>query len=715
MAVEVDRPDFNFAGTYYPELLEALIEYKRQNVPELTDESAYEPFIQFLRMEALIGHLSHVLLDLVANEVFLPTAALAESVRNHLRLIDYDLQPAAPAQADIVFELARAFSVATEIIPEAARVGTKQQGTVAAILFEALTSLTIDPSDELSRIYADEGGIFTEYTTEGNSQVTPADDWIPWATPAVKDAIYFGHAHVLWDKLTVALTTAATGITGVWEYYDGSTADTAPTEVTVSGPNLDFDLTSLLGTTTRAGTLVRVTVNETGIFETVESTWDGSKNVCQTSLLGQSPPSSEPTDYSIGTDWKEITGTDGTADLTAGGDVDFTLPQTLTEDWIAGEVNGQTAFWLRYRIVAVAAPTAPVLQYARIDVGKQYVSRVVTQGQTVADSPLGSSDGSADQEFETSRDHYLNGTMRVWVDADEWTEVSDFLSSKAGDRHFVVELGENDRASVQFGNGSSGRIPPTGASNIRAQYRIGGDVDGNVGANQITVDKSGLSFVNKLYNPRQATGWEEAEGASETSLERVKIAGPATLRTKDVAIGPDDVVTLTVAFEDDNGARPFTRARAFEEGFGEKTVELIVVAAGGGAASAAQLEALDEYFNGDPLSSPPKEKHIVANQEVTAVNYSQRTIDVTATVAGDVTVAEVENRLKQVLQPEALKADGFTYEWEFGGRVPVSRIVHEIFETDESITDVDVTVPAIDVELLDRELPVIGTLTITVV
>jgi predicted phage baseplate assembly protein len=714
MAVEVTRPDFKFAGAYYPELLESLIQYKRQNVPELTDESAYEPFIQFLRMEALIGHLSHVLLDLVANEVFLPTAALAESVRNHLRLIDYDLQPAAPAQADVVFELARAFSVQTEIIPAGTQVGTKQQGATASILYEALDALTIDPSDELSHVLVDESGVFTDYTAKANSQVTPGDDWTPWATPAVGDAIYFGHAQVLWNKLALAITTGASGITGVWEYYDGTTQDTAPTSVAVGGAVLDFDLTSLLGTSERTGTLVRVAFNDTGAAEDVVSTWDGVKNVCQTGLLGQSSPSAVATDYTVGTEWKELSVTDGSADLTVSGDVEFTLPQTLADDWIAGTVEGDEAFWLRYRIVVVSTPTSPVMQYARIDTGKQYVTRLVTQGQTVEDSPLGSSDGTADQEFETSRDYYLDGTMRVWVLTEEWSEVSDFLNSTGGDRHFVVELGENDRATVQFGNGASGRIPPTGANNIRCEYRIGGDVDGNVGANQITVDKSGLSFVNKLWNPRQATGWTEGEGASETSLERAKIAGPATLRTKDVAIGPDDVITLTQSFEDDSGARPFSRARAFEEGLGPKTIELVVVAAGGGAASAAQLAALNEYFNGDPYASPPKEKHIVANQEVTAVNYAQRVIDITATVAGDVTVAEVENRLLQVIQPEALKEDGITYEWEFGGRVPVSRIIHEIFGTDESITDVDVTVPAIDVELLDRELPVVGTLSITI-
>ena len=64
--VNIEIPDFDFSGFYYPEILEALIQFKRTNVPELTDESQFEPFIQFLRANALVGHLNNTLVDLVA-------------------------------------------------------------------------------------------------------------------------------------------------------------------------------------------------------------------------------------------------------------------------------------------------------------------------------------------------------------------------------------------------------------------------------------------------------------------------------------------------------------------------------------------------------------------------------------------------------------------------------------------------------------------------
>jgi hypothetical protein len=306
--------------------------------------------------------------------------------------------------------------------------------------------------------------------------------------------------------------------------------------------------------------------------------------------------------------------------------------------------------------------------------------------------------------------------MEVEVDGEAWTEVENFLSSTETDKHFTVEIGNNDKATIVFGDGSNGMVPPIGTGNIAAVYRFGANLEGNAGAGTVEADRSGLSYINRLWNPRGASGWAEAEGSSPESLEKAKVAGPASLRVKEVALGPNDVEILAKQYKGVSGASPFSRARAIEEGFGPKTVELVLVAKGGSLASADQLAEIQEYFNGDAYASPPKEKHMVANQQVVAVNFTPKLIDVTATVYGTgLSIEAIENRLSQVLQPEALKDDGASFEWEFGADVPVSRIIHEIFETSESITRVDVSLPAGNVELLSRELPVLGTVTITVV
>lgn len=720
MATTIEIPDFDFSKFYYAELLEELMRFKRIHVPELTEESVYEPFIQLLRAYALVGHQNNTLVDLVANESTLPTAKLAETVRNMLRLIDYELSPATPSQVDIVYELAKVLTASTLVVNTRAQAAIKKQGDNPVIYFEALEGLTVDPTNALTHCLAEEAGAFTDFTTQANDATTPAGDFTPWATPAIKDALYFAHAQAMWNKLGApAITALGSGLVGVWEYYDGDFQKTAPTGIVDNGSNITVDLTSYLGTTNRQGTMVRVALNETGAFEEVESVWTGSINqITTTGLLGQTAVDTDPTHYTIGSDWEELQlDIDDILDWTATGDIEYALPQTLTRNWALGIVDGKEAMWLRYRIISVSSPISPTLQNVLIDGGKQYVLRLATQGRTKNDSPLGSSTGLPDQEFETTTDYFINGTMEVYVDDELWSEVDNFLSSEPTAKVYTIELGTNDRATVQFGDGFTGRIPALGVGNVRARYRYGANDNGNVGAQTVTVDKSGLPFINKHYNPRQGNGWKEADAASEESLERAKVAGPTSLRTKDVALGPDDVVELTIGYVDpDTGASPFTRARAFEESFGPKTIEDTVVVAGGSQATATQLAALDEYFNGDQFSYPVKPKRIVANQTVTSVNFTPRVINVVATVYGkNVTQSQVENRLKQIIQPEALKDDGVTYEWDFGGEVDDSRIMHEIFKSNETINRVELTSPVGTTVLLARELPTIGTVSITIV
>jgi hypothetical protein len=719
MATNIIIPDFNFAAFYYADILEALIQYKRIYVPELTEELDEEPFIQFLRAVALVGHLNNTILDLVANESTLGTAKLADTVREMFKLIDYDLSPATPSQVDIVYELSKVFNTSFLLIPENSKASIKREGDNPIITFEALDELEIERTDQFSYVYALEDSTYTNYTSEANSDTTPADDWSPWTTPVSKDCIYWGHKQVMWDKLSVYLTTASSNISGVFEFYDGEWRKADPSSVTIigGGSSLYFDLTDYLGTQNRQGTLVRIQLNESSAYEDVYVVWTGSENVATTGLLGQSTPSTEIEDYSVGSDWTILDDVeDNSLDFTQDGDIDYTLPHTTIKNWVKTSINGLEAFWLRYRIIEVSTPTSPTFINTRMDEGKQYVIRLATQGLTHTDEPLGSSTGLPNQRFSISKENFVINSETVYVDDEAWTRVDNFLESKPNDKHYTVELTTNDRAVIVFGDAVTGKIPTLGVGNIDVTFRYGVQDNGNVGANTVTIDKAGLTFINKLWNPRQATGWSEAQGASESNLEKAKIEGPATLRIKDVAISASDVETLTLLYTDSDGAKPFSRAFAFEEGYGPKTIELVVVAKGGGSASSAQLENLQTYFNGDKYSYPPIESHIVANQQVITTNYIQKVIDLDLTIYGkDISETPILNSLQGIIQPEALKEDGMIWEWNFGVAITTSRIIHEVFSTDDSITKVVVNSPTSDVTLQTRELPVLGEVTITII
>jgi hypothetical protein len=218
--------------------------------------------------------------------------------------------------------------------------------------------------------------------------------------------------------------------------------------------------------------------------------------------------------------------------------------------------------------------------------------------------------------------------------------------------------------------------------------------------------------VSRVFNPRQASGFQVKEGSTDADLARLKIAGPATLRVRNRAITPDDYEFLATEYTTVTGSQLVSRALAIEETFGIKTIELVVVGSGGALLTGTQLEDISKYFNG---SKPDKIKGIgLSNHEALAVNYTPRTIDVTGTVVGG-NKAQIENALKSLLNPEALFSDGTTYRWDFDDTVPLAILIAEIIAVDpQNIKNVNLTSPAADVDLAAKELPLAGTLNIQI-
>lgn len=723
--IKIEIPDFEYSGFYYPEILQDLIQYCRTNVPEITDESPEEPFIQLLRAFALGAHVNNVLLDLVAKERFLPTASLRSSVRAHLALIDVQLEQASPAVADLLLELSQVFTSTQLIVPEFSKFATPETPNDSAIDFEALDELQTLRTDQLTKCYAYDASAdaWTDHTAEA---ISPSGNFTPGWTggPAVGDALYIGHQDILWDELNVVIAVAATGISaGVWEFWDGEFDYTVPDLVTNGGTTLTFDLNGFLGTDNRTGTLVRVKSNITGAYEDLVSVYaSGQNRVTTTGFLGQGSPSTSVQDYIVGSEWKPLKDvSDASTRLTTVGshDITYELPQTLLEKWakvtVGSTILEANGYWLRFRVTAVSGATNPSITQIRLDTGKQYALATVTQGSSQADDPLGSSTGLASQQFQLARFPVLDdSTLSVHVTEsieEEWSRVDNFLNSTSVDKHYRVEFDDDGRAVVIFGDGLNGKIPAAGTNNVRAEYRTMEEQDGNVGQNTITVNKAGVAFVNKLYNPRAASGYRIREGATPEDIARLKVAGPASLRTKDRAVTLDDVETLAAAFTNAAGSRPIGRALAIEEAFGPKTIEVVVVGTGGSAVALSDREELADYFNGN-VEEKIKGK-LLLNHEATITNFTPKTVNVTATVYGG-NLTAVKTALTALLNPVALEEDGVSFVWDFATEVPISKITAAIMDTEPKPRKTTIATPAGDTPLGQKELPVAGTLNITI-
>lgn len=718
-------PDFPFSAHYYAEILEDMVQYMRVNVPELTDEDPTEPHMQLLRVGALAFHLNSTLLDLVANEMYLPTAKLRTSTAALLALIDVQLKQASPASAILVAQLSQLFTAARTIVPATSLFATLESKAAIAVEFETLDDVNITiRTDQVGLVYLYSGltQLFTDVTAEAQTLSGTFDVATAWSSTPT-DAIYIGHVDVLFDQIDFNISTGATGITAaVWEYFDGAFDQGQPTNVVNNGSNLTFNVNSILGTSNRTGSVVRVRSAVTGSFQDIPTVWDGINNKITTGgtdpFLGQASPSLADADYIVGTDWRELSNiNDATNGLSVVGvhSLTFALPQTLEQAWsrtpVGVGVLSANAYWIRYRVIA-GSFTAPVIAQIRIDQGKQYVAFPVTQGHSRNDSPLGSSNGAASQQFQfvqfpvVDDDNIVVTVTEATVDQ-VYNRVDNFLNSLPADRHYTLVFDDDGAAIITFGDGTNGKVPPAGVNNIRVAYRTMDDVDGNVGSNTITVNRAGVAFLATLTNPRSATGYAIREGSTTDDLVRLKVAGPATLRVRKRAVSTEDSEVMATEFKASDGSKPVTRALAIEEAFGPKTVEIVVVGPGGNLVNADKLSEVADFFNGN---NSGESGVLLMNHQATLTNFTPHPINITMTLVGGNPVSVV-TALTALLNPLSKKSDG-TYTWQFGGEVAIDKLIQVIMDTSPPPTKCPITIPVADVVMATRELPTKGAITI---
>jgi predicted phage baseplate assembly protein len=166
---------------------------------------------------------------------------------------------------------------------------------------------------------------------------------------------------------------------------------------------------------------------------------------------------------------------------------------------------------------------------------------------------LGRSDGSPDQRFQVANTPVLRRepgeTVRIVTDdgAEEWTEVDDFTSSLASDRHFVWDSasgGIRFGPRIRYADGSTrqhGAVPPNGAELVVTGYRWGGGAHGNVGKGTLTALQTTIPYIGSVTNLTPAIGGVDAE-----TVENAKKRGPMTLRTGQRAVTADDFQRLTL-------------------------------------------------------------------------------------------------------------------------------------------------------------------------
>ena len=114
------------------------------------------------------------------------------------------------------------------------------------------------------------------------------------------------------------------------------------------------------------------------------------------------------------------------------------------------------------------------------------------------------------------------------TESELWTPARDLLESSVFDQEFVPEIDNSGRALLRFGDNEYARSVD-GALRIRAVYRVGSGVKGNVGADAMAhlgLDPS-TTEVTTVRNPLPATGGVEAE-----TIEEVRQWAPQAFRAE---------------------------------------------------------------------------------------------------------------------------------------------------------------------------------------
>jgi predicted phage baseplate assembly protein len=222
-------------------------------------------------------------------------------------------------------------------------------------------------------------------------------------------------------------------------------------------------------------------------------------------------------------------------------------PAVLAAAPAIDETNGITTVTLKRPLVK---------QYVRA--GAVLLANVVevTQGETVKDEVLGSSDGSALQGYRLRKNPLtwlassdpeglaaVQSTLQVQVNGVLWKERPTLLESAPDAQEYTTSQDDAGQTTLTFGDGIAGAVPHSGRDNIRARYRKGLGVSGNVppdGIQQLIDSAPGLQ---KVTNAVASTG-----GADPENIGGIRANAPAGMRAFGRAVSVADYANLALTF-----------------------------------------------------------------------------------------------------------------------------------------------------------------------
>ncbi len=244
--------------------------------------------------------------------------------------------------------------------------------------------------------------------------------------------------------------------------------------------------------------------------------------------------------------------------------------------------------------------------------------------------------------------------------ATTWTPQRDLLNSEPFDRDFVVEMENDGRATVRFGDGVRGRRPPAGTA-LMARYRIGNGPRGNIGPESIGHVITDDTHIVGARNPLAAQG-----GTSPEPIEQVRMFAPWAFRSQERCISAADYQAMAERHPQ------VRRAAAVLRWEGSLSTAFVAVVR-------ADSQPVDAAFATDVRAFLERFRPIGSDVEIRPPRFVPLEIVMTVYVASEAFRSAVRQALRETFGRDDLPAGqrGFFHpdNFSFGQPVYVSQVL----------------------------------------
>jgi hypothetical protein len=213
------------------------------------------------------------------------------------------------------------------------------------------------------------------------------------------------------------------------------------------------------------------------------------------------------------------------------------------------------------------------------------------QGETQKEAVIGS--GDARRTFQTFKlpkaplTYLLHNTrtppqepeLDVYVDGVLWSRVDTFFASGPNDRVYVVRKDDAGDSHIQFGDGKTGALLPSGRQNVMVRYRIGTGARGPLKPDAAPKAMGRLKQLSEVSMPTPAVN-----GAEPESEENAREAAPLRMQALGRLVGLADYEAKALSLPGVQRARATWVA---PNGF--PRLRLVVLTDGGTEAEAAAV------------------------------------------------------------------------------------------------------------------------------